>query len=208
MLNIDTSILFFASSLALALAPGPDNIFVLTQSALYGRFAGILVTAGLCTGLLFHTAAVALGVAVVLQNSDLAFNALKVAGALYLAYLAWKSFTAQPDSISAAGQGGQTSRSLYLRGIVMNITNPKVALFFLAFLPQFVNAGVTPVHWQVIALGALFMLATLLVFGLIAVFAGMLSDWLKRSDVAQRIIHRLAGVVLLSLALRLLFSQQ
>jgi len=94
MIPFETVAIFFAASVALALAPGPDNIFVLTQSALHGRKAGLLVTIGLCTGLLVHTAAVSFGVAAIFQTSTTAFNILKIVGAMYLLYLAWQAFRA------------------------------------------------------------------------------------------------------------------
>ena len=126
--------LFVLSSCALALAPGPDNIFVLTQSAMNGRAAGVLVTLGLCTGLLFHTAAVAVGVAAIFATSALAFTILKIVGAAYLVYLAWGAFRTKGAAQLAGEAKPVSGRNLYLRGIIMDITNPKVAIFFLAFL--------------------------------------------------------------------------
>lgn len=204
----DTAILFFSASIALALAPGPDNLFVLTQSALFGRRAGLLVTLGLSTGLLVHTSAVALGVAVIFQTSALAFNALKVAGALYLLYLAWQVFRAGAATLKATESVTVSSRKLYLRGIVMNLTNPKVAIFFLAFLPQFADPAIGPVAVQVVVLGGLFIIATMLVFGAIAFFGGLLASWLSGSDTAQIIMNRIAGLVFVGLALRLLASER
>lgn len=204
----DTAILFFSASIALALAPGPDNLFVLTQSALFGRRAGLLVTLGLSTGLLVHTSAVALGVAVIFQTSALAFNALKVAGALYLLYLAWQAFRAGAATLKATESVTVSSRKLYLRGIVMNLTNPKVAIFFLAFLPQFADPAIGPVAVQVVVLGGLFIIATMLVFGAIAFFGGLLASWLSGSDTAQIIMKRIAGLVFVGLALRLLASKR
>jgi threonine/homoserine/homoserine lactone efflux protein len=198
--------LFFVASLALALAPGPDNIFVLTQSALHGRAAGLLVTLGLCTGLLVHTAAVALGVAAILQASAVAFTVLKVIGALYLLYLAWLTFRAGASSLAANTTALPGWRALYIRGIVMNVTNPKVAIFFLAFLPQFVDPARGSATLQMLLLGAVFMLATLIVFGAIAWAGGRLGEWLKRSARAQLAINRVAGTVFVLLALRLAFS--
>lgn len=206
MIPVATLALFFAASIALALAPGPDNIFVLTQSALHGRHAGLLVTLGLCTGLLVHTTAVSLGVAAIFQTSAVAFAALKFAGAAYLLYLAWKCFGAGASGLKAAPAQRPTSAALYARGIVMNITNPKVAIFFLAFLPQFTDPARGSLTVQMLQLGAMFMLATLLVFGGIAWCAGYLGEWLKRSDRAQRAINRMAGGIFLLLAMRLAFS--
>lgn len=138
MLSPEVLLTFFAASLLLGIAPGPDNIFVLTQSAVYGVRAGLVTTLGLVTGLCVHTTAVALGVAAIFQTSPLAFTILKCAGAAYLLYLAWMSFRA--GALLAHTPGGGAAfpgyAALYRRGIVMNVTNPKVTLFFLAFLPS------------------------------------------------------------------------
>ena len=206
MIEVGALALFFAASLALALAPGPDNIFVLTQSAQHGRAAGWLVTLGLCTGLLVHTTAVALGVAVIFQTSTLAFTLLKVTGAIYLLYLAWLTFRVGASDLAAQTPTLPGGSALYARGIVMNATNPKVAIFFLAFLPQFTDPARGSVTVQILLLGAVFMLATLMVFGSIAWAAGYLGAWLKRSPGAQLAINRVAGTVFVLLALRLALS--
>lgn len=208
MFTPETAIAFLAASVLLALTPGPDNIFVLSQSAVHGRTAGLAVTLGLCTGLIGHTAAVALGVAVIFQTSALAFSLLKYVGAAYLVYLAWHSFRASATP-APQGEGADTERwKLYCRGIVMNITNPKVSIFFLAFLPQFTDPARGPVSLQMLLLGGLFILSTILVFGSIALLAGTLGAWLMRSDRAQGLLNRLAGVVFLGLALRLATTQR
>ena len=207
MIPFDTLSLFFAASVALALAPGPDNIFVLTQSALHGRLSGFIVTIGLCTGLLVHTAAVSLGVAAIFQTSALAFNALKAIGATYLLYLAWHAFRAGAAQLSAHEGTILSRRKLYSRGILMNVTNPKVAIFFLAFLPQFANPSRGSLALQMLILGAVFMLAALIVFGAIAWAAGFIGNWLKRSQRAQIVMNRFAGTVFVGLALRLGLSK-
>lgn len=195
---------FIAASILLGLAPGPDNLFVLTQSALFGARAGLLVVLGLCTGLLVHTALVGLGVAALLLASPLAFTLLRLAGALYLLYLAWQAFTAAGAKGLAGGRSSLLSGGqLYRRGIIMNLTNPKVSLFFLAFLPQFVAPEYGRVGLQVGLLGALFIAATLLVFGAVALLAGRLGEWMSGSPCTQRWLHRLAGCVFVLLALRL-----
>ena len=207
MIPFDTLSLFFASSVALALAPGPDNIFVLTQSALHGRLSGFLVTLGLCTGLLVHTAAVSLGVAAIFQTSALAFNGLKFAGAAYLVYLAWKAFRADAAKLPDQAGDGLSRRKLYVRGILMNVTNPKVAIFFLAFLPQFANPAQGSLALQMLTLGAIFMFAALVVFSAIAWAAGYIGDWLKNSTRAQNVMNGVAGTVFAGLALRLVLSK-
>ena len=210
MISLTTFLAFFAASLALALAPGPDNIFVLTQSALYGRKAGWLITLGLCTGLLGHTTAVVIGVAAIIKASALAFTILKLAGAGYLLYLAWQAFRAPASAIvvSSESAAGPDGARLYRRGIIMNLTNPKVSIFFLAFLPRFVDPARGGVALQMIALGATFILATILVFGGIAIAAGALGKWLQRSARTQIVMNRVAGAIFVALALRLLATER
>lgn len=198
-----TLALFTSASLLLAVAPGPDNIFVLTQSMVRGWRVGLIVTLGLCTGLIVHTAAVALGVAALFQTSALAFNLLKFAGAAYLAYLAWGAFRAGAASLDNAGGEPLGPGRAYLRGIVMNVTNPKVSIFFLAFLPQFTRPEMGSLPLQMLLLGAVFILATLLVFGAISLLAGVLGQWLRRSARAQQLLNKTAGVVFAALALKL-----
>ena len=208
MIPFETVAIFFAASVALALAPGPDNIFVLTQSALHGRRAGLLVTIGLCTGLLVHTAAVSLGVAAIFQTSIIAFNILKIVGAMYLLYLAWQAFRAGTANLDEKGKPGMSWRKLYSRGVIMNITNPKVAIFFLAFLPQFADPSRGSITVQMLMFGGLFIVSTLLIFGIIAWSAGFLGEWLKGSVKAQLIMNRVAGTVFTGLALRLAISER
>lgn len=203
MITIETLLAFFSASVILGLVPGPDNVFVLTQSALRGRGAGLAVMFGLCTGLIGHSLAVAFGVAVIFQTSALAFAILKYIGAAYLVYLAWGAFRAPVEEISAQGNGETDYAKLYRRGIIMNITNPKVSIFFLAFLPQFADPANGPVWIQLLMFGGLFIISTILVFGTIALLAGTLGQWLNRSQMTQKVLNRLAGTVFLGLALKL-----
>ena len=208
MIPMDVLLLFFAASVALAVAPGPDNIFVLTQSAMNGRRSGLIITLGLCTGLLFHISAVALGVAAIFKTSVMAFTLLKIAGAGYLLYLAWQAFRSGTTAVPAPEKQHQGARTLFARGILMNITNPKVAIFFLSFLPQFADPTHGPIPQQIILLGMVFIVAALLVFGLIAWVASYLSHWLNNSQRGQRIINRVAGTIFVALACRLAISEQ
>ncbi len=208
IISAQAAITFFGASILLALAPGPDNIFVLTQSALFGRRAGITVMLGLCTGLIFHSSAVALGVAVIFQTSAVAFSALKFIGASYLVYLAWQAFHASAEKIQAKSECEVKNWKLYRRGIIMNITNPKVSIFFLAFLPQFADPARGPVSLQILLLGGVFIVSTILVFGGIAILAGSIGQWLNRSDLAQSILNKVAGTVFLGLALKLVTTKR
>ncbi|WP_136799174.1 MULTISPECIES: LysE family translocator [Desulfosediminicola] len=208
MLPFDVILLFFTSSILLAMAPGPDNLFVLAQSAQHGKKAGIVVTFGLCTGVLVHTAAVSMGVAAIFQTSQLAFNILKYIGAAYLIYLAVMSFRAS----GAAGGPGRVEklqyRRLYGRGVIMNITNPKVSIFFLAFLPQFASPAHGPIIPQMLMLGALFIVSTILIFGAVALLAGSFGEWLAQSERASRILNRTAGTIFGALAIKLVMSER
>ena len=203
MPTVETTLAFFGVALLLSFTPGPDNLFVLMQSATQGRRAGLLVVLGLSTGLVVHTAAVALGLAAVFAASATAFTVLKSVGAAYLAYLAWKTFRSPvgddetPTEVKAAGF------RLYLRGVVMNLTNPKVLLFFLAFLPQFVDPQLGPVAPQVAWFGVTFIVATLLAFSTIAQLAGYFGRKLRGSARAQRLMNRIAATVYGGLAARL-----
>jgi len=203
MIPLESITVFVIASALLSIAPGPDNIFVLTQSALYGKKSGVLVTLGLCTGLIFHTTAVAFGVAAIFHTSIVALTVLKVIGALYLAYLAWQAFLASSRSLQSRGSNLRSNGALYFRGIVMNITNPKVSIFFLAFLPQFVSPDHGPLASQIFLLGGVFICVALVIFSAIAVLAGALGAWLHNSPKAQVYLNRIAGAVFAGLALKL-----
>ena len=208
MPTIETTIAFFGLSLLLGFSPGPDNIFVLMQSATRGRKAGLIVVLGLCTGLLVHTAAVALGLAAIFAASVTAFTVLKFLGAAYLAYLAWQAFRAPDGDNEEVAAQGSGYRRMYLRGVIMNLTNPKVGLFFLALLPQFVEADRGPVVLQLCWLGFVFILATLVSFGATTWFASLISRRLRESPKARRVMNRLSGVVFAGLAARVAMTER
>jgi threonine/homoserine/homoserine lactone efflux protein len=208
VISLQTTLAFFSVSVLLALTPGPDNVFVLLQSAMRGRRVGMLVVLGLCTGLLVHTAAVALGLAALFAASAAAFTVLKLIGAAYLTYLAWQAFRAPVGAPDAAQAAPSSDRKMYLRGVIMNITNPKVAIFFLAFLPQFADPQQGKLVFQILCLGGVFMLATLLVFGAIAWFSGSFGAALHRSPGVQRVLNRVSALVFVGLAARLASAQR
>lgn len=210
MPTLQTLITFFGVAVLLGLSPGPDNLFVLVQSAQRGWRVGLCVVAGLCGGLVVHTAAVALGLAAVVAASPMLFTVIKLCGAVYLAYLAWGAWRA-PVKVEDVAQASAEADELTLRaalrwagrGVVMNLTNPKVLIFFLAFLPQFAYPARGSVAVQVMVLGCVFMLAAMLVFGSIACFSGLFGQLLQRSARAQLWLNRIAATVFGALALRL-----
>lgn len=206
MIEFEPLLTFIVASALLSIAPGPDNIFVLTQSAVHGRKTGVIITIGLCSGLLFHTTLVALGVAALLQTSAVAFTLLKIIGALYLLYLAYQAFTASKQLNIKASPIKLEALSSYRRGIIMNITNPKVSIFFLAFLPQFVSAESGHIVLQTLTLGAIFISVALTIFVAIAFMAGTIGNWFRQSPKTQSFLNKLAGLVFIGLALNLLIS--
>jgi len=205
----DTLAAFFLASIALGIAPGPDNLFVLAQSTLHGARAGMMVVLGLCSGLLVHTAAVAAGLAALIQASALAFTLLKAVGAAYLLWLAWQAWRAGAASAGTApAPVALGARQYYLRGIAMNLSNPKVSLFFLAFLPQFVDPARGALAPQFLLLGGVFILATLLVFGGIALVAARLGKWLGGTPGAHTWLNRVAALVFVAPAARPAFPER
>ena len=219
MPTLQSLIAFFGVAVLLALSPGPDNVFVLVQSVQRGWRVGIAVVVGLCLGVVVHTAAVALGLAAVFAASALAFTLLKWCGAAYLAYLAWGAWRAPVSDAKNGSSAIQTSAGSYQidseellrmvrRGVVMNLTNPKVLIFFLAFLPQFADPKLGPVGPQILAFGAVFIVAAFLVFGAIALFSGAFGNLLLRRPQAQRWLNKITAVVFVGLAVKLVTAQR
>ena len=142
----------------------------------------------------------------------MAFTLLKTIGAAYLVYLAWLSFKAKPETQQLEQKNTKAKASalqMYSRGIIMNVSNPKVTIFFLAFLPQFINNNLNiSISMQILQLGALFMLSTLIVFGGIAVFSGFVGRKLQQSAMAQVIINKAAALIFVGLAIKLITSKQ
>jgi len=204
ILSFETIIAFVTASVVLSLVPGPDNIFVMTNSALKGWKVGFYITIGLCTGLIGHTILVAIGVSVIFQTSLLAFNGLKIIGACYLVYLGWLSLQSKELKIGSTASEN-ANKSYFVTGVVMNLTNPKVALFFLVFLPQFVNPINGSVTIQIFQLGFLFILSALFVFSSIAFLGSFLEAYLKKSSTVNKNINNIAALVYFALAINLFF---
>lgn len=163
---------FIAASALLTLAPGPDILYLVSLSLGSGAKKGILLAAGLCSGLFFHTALAAFGVAAVISSSAFLYTLLKVLGAAYLLYLAWCSARAANEVQLKDAIRSESLKKTYLRGVMMNVLNPKVVLFFLAFLPQFVQADSSAAVWQVGFLGIVFAIQAFCIFCFTAVLAG------------------------------------
>jgi len=197
-------VLFIAASALLAIAPGPDVIYVLTRGISQGRKAGLAAALGFASGCIFHTVLAAVGVAALIRSSELAFDLVRYAGA---AYLVWIGIQALRHSSSFSIEGASDAKALatiYKQSVIGNMLNPKVTLFFLAFLPQFVNAeaGSVGVGLQMGMLGLVFMVVTIVVFGAVAIFAAMIGDWVRRKPAIGQRLNVFAGLTFIALGIR------
>jgi threonine/homoserine/homoserine lactone efflux protein len=194
--------LFLATSIAITFAPGPDNLQVLARGISQGRAAGLVAALGFAAGVTFHTTLAALGIAALLRSSPLAFQILKLAGAAYLVWIGVKALRSQ--GLAAAGdRERQPLSTIFRQSVLGNMMNPKVTLFFVVFLPQFVDPhGAQSVTLQMLELGGLFMLQTVVVFSIFGLCAGTIGGWLKRRPRAGVWLDRLAGVTFIAIGIR------
>lgn len=198
---------FIAASLLVILIPGQDMTLVISRALSGGTRAGVVTAAGVSTGLLVHTALVTLGVGALLQASDRLFTVLRLVGALYLLYLGVSLLRSSGELALASGKPSRMStlRS-FTQGALSNMSNPKILLFYLAFLPQFVPARITQPVLALFVLGASFAALTFLIKAPIAVFAGWVSASVRRQPGILRRVHRASGLVLTVLGLMLAFE--
>lgn len=209
MIQGPSLILFLTASLALIFTPGPDMIYVLTRGVAQGRRAALVSAWGACSGIMVHTAFAAIGLSALLQRSATAFLVVKYAGAAYLVYLGVRAFLDRENFSGVRGAPAARSlRSLYLQGVASNVLNPKVALFFLAFLPQFVDPASGSGALQMIALGALFAVLATGIFSAIAFFSGEVGDCLLDRPGFANALRWFTGSVLIALGLRLALPER
>jgi threonine/homoserine/homoserine lactone efflux protein len=202
-----TLLYFLGASVALTVAPGPDNIFVLTQGIARGRKPAIVTALGMCSGLGIHTIAAAFGISALFYSSVVAFNAVKYAGAAYLLYLAFKTLQ-QRSSVKLSSPDDSNDAALFKRGFIMNILNPKVAMFFLAFLPQFVSPATQYFPLQMLLLGLIFMLQSVIIFCLIGYFSGSIGNFILARPKIAKYFDWLTAGVFASLGIRLAFAER
>jgi threonine/homoserine/homoserine lactone efflux protein len=208
MLNSTNFILFFVASWILIVTPGPDMLYVITRGVTQGRAAGILSAMGVTLGLLVHTVFAALGLAVLLQTSAVAFSIVKYAGVVYLVYLGVKAIKEKSRFTPGEQKQFANSRTIFLQGTLSNVLNPKVALFFLAFLPQFVDQEQGQVPLQMVVLGIMFAVFGFLFLVTLGYFSGRIGHWLfDRPFIADK-LRWLTGTVLIGLGVRLAFAKR
>lgn len=205
-METSTFLYFLFTSVLLTLAPGPDNLYLLTKSLSEGAKSGVILACGLASGIFFHTMLVMLGVAALIQSSPTALSLLKYFGAAYLLFLAYGAFRSSGKMQLGRADAKSSYKALYRRGVLMNVLNPKVLLFFLAFLPQFVDMSSDSAALQIALLGITFAIQAVLIFSAIAVCAGRLRKLIITKRNLGKIFGIIEGAVLSVIALALLFT--
>jgi threonine/homoserine/homoserine lactone efflux protein len=199
-------LLFAGAGLLLNVTPGPDLLYILGRSVSQGRQAGLLSALGIGAGCLFHVTAAALGVSALVLAVPVAYDVVRWAGALYLIWLGVKALRTKQaggSSLEVQAMEATSPRRIFVQGVVTNALNPKVALFFLAFLPQFADPARGPLAPQLLLLGAIFTVNGTLVCLLFALFAARLGEWLKTRYGVTRLLERATGGLFIALGLRL-----
>ncbi|RLD83842.1 MAG: LysE family translocator [Bacteroidetes bacterium] len=208
---LDSSILipFLTASVLLTFMPGPDIIFVIMQSITNGKKYGIVTALGLVSGIIIHTALIAFGIAVMIQRSDTLFVMIKILGAIYLFYLAFKTFKSSSEiHLEDVDRTKISLFSLYKQGFIMNLLNPKVVIFFLAFFPGFIVESNGNITRQIYILGLLFMLQAFLVFSFVSIVSDKLTSFLRGNKQFEKFLHWFQIVVFIAIGFYILFSHK
>jgi threonine/homoserine/homoserine lactone efflux protein len=206
---VDASwLLFTVASLALIATPGQDMLLVMSRSIAQGPAAGVATAAGVSVGLVGHTLLATLGLGALLAASEWLFTLLKFAGAAYLLYLGLAMLVSRHDAIEAPGGARRSASQLFADGALSNLSNPKIAIFYFAFLPQFVAPGASHPTLSILALGLAFAALTFVVKAPIGLGAGALSAWLRARPGALRWIFRTSGAILVGLSVRLALERR
>ncbi len=193
--------LFLIAAFVLLVTPGPAVLYIVARSIDQGRIAGIVATLGMHVGTLAHIGAAAVGISALLVSSALAFNVLKYIGAAYLIYLGVRKFLVREELKQPKAFERKKLGRIFVESILVNVFNPKTALFFFAFLPQFVDASGGTVALQVMLLGAIFVVMGVVSDGLYALLAGTAADWLKGNLGFLRLQRYFAGTILIGLGM-------
>ena len=194
--------LFIVASALLTIAPGPDIVYVLTRGISQGPRAGIAAALGFATGCIFHTVLAAVGIAALIRSSDVAFDLVRYAGAGYLIWIGIQALRHRSSFAIGGGGDAKALAAIYRQSVIGNVLNPKVTLFFLAFLPQFVNTHAGHVGLQMALLGSIFMVQTVVIFGAVAAFSGLIGGWIRRKPAIGERLNVFAGVTFIALGIR------
>jgi threonine/homoserine/homoserine lactone efflux protein len=199
---------FLAAAILITLSPGPDNLMVLSTGIAKGRLRGIAFGLGCAFGCISHTVLAVIGVSALIAASPTAFTALKVVGGLYLIWMGWGAIRSRGGArVESAGAPDEPAGRLFAKGLMVATINPKVVLFFLSFLPQFVVASRGDATLQIGLLGIAFTLQAAVIFGTLGYFSGTIGQWLNRTPTAGMWLDRIAGAVFIGLGLRLIVAR-
>ena len=201
-------LLFVVASLVLIVTPGQDMILVMSRSIAQGSAAGVVTAAGVSVGLVGHTVLATLGLGAILRTSEWLFVALKLAGAAYLGYLGIQLLRTKNQELAVLAGAPRSLRRLFFDGALSNVSNPKIAVFYFAFLPQFVVPGAAHPTLSVFVLGLVFAGLTFLVKGPVGLGAGLLSGWLRSRPKALTWLYRTSGAGLIGLGVKLAFERR
>jgi threonine/homoserine/homoserine lactone efflux protein len=201
-------LLFTVASLVLIVTPGQDMVLVMSRSIAQGAAAGVVTAAGVSVGLIGHTILATLGLGAILRTSEWLFLALKLVGAAYLIYLGVGLLRTKATALVVEASSKRSLLRLFLDGAISNISNPKIAIFYFAFLPQFVRPAAPHPTLSVFLLGLVFAALTFLVKGPVGYFAGLLSGWLRSRPSVLAWLYRSSGAVLLALGIKLAFERR
>jgi threonine/homoserine/homoserine lactone efflux protein len=208
-LNIEILISFVLATSLLAISPGPDNIYVLMQGIVNGKKYGLATVAGLISGCIVHTTLVAFGVSAIIKSNDYLFLGLKIIGALYLLYLAYNVYQSSSDIVINADNVPKKGLiQLFKQGFIMNVLNPKVSIFFLAFFPGFLFSETLSTVVQFYILGILFMLTSLVIFSLIAILSSSISVYIREHKNSGVVLKWLQIVVFVGIAIFIFLSEK
>ena len=204
-MNYDILISFALATSALAISPGPDNIYVLVQSITNGKSYGMATVCGLITGCIIHTTLLAFGVSAIIKANDNIFFGIKVLGACYLVYLAYKVFKSNGQlNLDADVVPQKTLKGLFIQGFFMNVLNPKVTIFFLAFFPGFLFSDAMSSVLQFYILGGIFMLVSFVIFSAIALLAGQIKTYAVHHQNTGLVLKWLHIIVFIGIAIFIL----
>lgn len=201
-------LLFLVASVVVIATPGQDMLLVMSKALSHGTRAGVTTAAGVSVGLLGHTLLATVGLGALLRTSEWLFTGIKFVGAAYLLCLGVQLLLTRATELAASSSVTLSLRRLFLTGAASNISNPKIAVFFFAFLPQFVAPGAAHPTLTVFVLGAVFAALTFFIKGPVAVFSGRLSSWFRERPKALLWLYRSSGLVMLGLAVRLALSRR
>jgi threonine/homoserine/homoserine lactone efflux protein len=199
---------FSLAILLVVVAPGPGMLFVISRGLARGRKVGVMAALGTSTGISVHILAATFGLSLIIYATEIGFQVVKWAGAIYLIFLAWKTLTQRQGLAVNTSQGEANHAAIFWQGALVNALNPKVALFFMAFIPQFVDPASGPVAAQTVAMGGIFLALTVVVFVAYGMSAAMIRKWVIERPRVHRLIDWTTGSLFVFLGIRLALSSR